>query len=98
MSQQSGSSEDEYYDDVFDEASSNLETEGSDLDDSSSDCSLNGLGVDLDDQAQLFDGNARPPEYYLQAIENFNDEDYDMQDYSDNTLRSMDGINEGWQQ
>lgn len=38
--------------------------------------------VDVEDQLQLFGGNAHPPEYYRRAIEEFNESDFEGEDYS----------------
>jgi hypothetical protein len=38
--------------------------------------------VDVDDQLLLFDGNAHPPEYYRNGIENFNEVDIENGDYA----------------
>lgn len=81
---------------VFDEAPSDNETEATDPDESVSDCDFDGIDVDAEDQAQLFGGNLHPPEYYIQAIEEFNEGEYDVQDYSDNTLRLLNASEDDW--
>ena len=45
---------------------------------------------DLDDHIQLFGGNTHPPEYYRQAVEAFNDAEYETQGYSKGSLLLLD--------
>ncbi len=54
------------------------------------------LEVDLEDQVHLFGGNIHPPEYYQQAIRNFNEAEYESEDYSDGTTLLMDTIEAHW--
>ena len=37
--------------------------------------------IDIEDQIQLFGGNVHPPEYYQQAVEEFNESAFDSEDY-----------------
>lgn len=52
--------------------------------------------IDVEDQLQLFEGNTHPPEYYRQAIVDFNESDFDGEDYSPGTTRLLDGVEEQW--
>lgn len=95
------SPDDEYdSDELFDrnEAdSSDAETEATDAD-----LDLDGntkyANVDVEDQIQLFGGNVHSPEHYRQAVEEFNDIDYETQDYSDGSLLLLDACEEQWRQ
>ena len=77
---------------------SDPETAATDVDElrsRSEDCNSD---VDTEDQAQLFEGNAYPPEYYRQAVEHFNVSAYETQDYSDGSKLLQDACKENWNQ
>lgn len=52
--------------------------------------------MDVEDQIQLFDGNLHPPEYWIQAVEQFREEDYTDGEYAEGTQKLIDGIEEHW--
>ncbi|KAK7927845.1 hypothetical protein PG985_004843 [Apiospora marii] len=52
--------------------------------------------IDVEDQIQLFGGNLHPPEYYLQSMEVFNQDDYESEDYKEGTTRLIDSVEEQW--
>lgn len=82
-------------DDIFDRdedinQDSDLETDITDPND------LGVNDVDVDDQLLLFDGNAHPPQYYRNGIENFNEVDIENGDYVPGTEKLLDAIQEAW--
>ncbi|KAK8859446.1 C2H2 finger domain-containing protein [Apiospora arundinis] len=52
--------------------------------------------VDVEDQIQLFGGNLHPPEYYIQSMEVFNQDDYESEDYKEGTTRLINSVEEQW--
>jgi hypothetical protein len=46
-------------------------------------------------QAALFDGNAHPPEYYRQGIEEFDEDDLD-DGYAPGTREQLDSLEDEW--
>jgi hypothetical protein len=83
-------------DDIFDRdedinQDSDLETDITDPND------LGVNDVDVDDQLLLFDGNAHPPEYYRNGIENFNEVDIENGDYAPGTEKLLDAIQGAWE-
>lgn len=87
---------DDDFSDIVDEPSDH-DTELTDVDDLSThkpdDLEAD---VDLEDQVQLFEGNLHPPEHYRQALEEFNEEAYEGQDYSPGTILLLDATEERW--
>ncbi|MEI9913833.1 MAG: hypothetical protein WDN66_02400 [Candidatus Saccharibacteria bacterium] len=54
--------------------------------------------INIEDAAQLFEGNLHPPEYYRRAIKEFNEAAFDNEDYSPGSTVLLDGIEELWNQ
>lgn len=52
--------------------------------------------IDIEDQIALFVGNVYPPEYYRQAVEEFNKSTFDSEDYSLGTNVLLDTVEEQW--
>lgn len=52
--------------------------------------------ADVEDQIALFSGNVHPPEYYRQAVEEFNESTFDCEDYSPGTTSLLDAVEEQW--
>ncbi|KAH8807062.1 C2H2 finger domain protein [Xylogone sp. PMI_703] len=52
--------------------------------------------IDLEDQIQLFGGNIHPPEYYRQAVKEFNESAFDSEDYCTGTNLLLDAVEEQW--
>lgn len=52
--------------------------------------------LDLEDQVQLFGGNAHPPDYYLRALDEFSHEVYASQDYSAGSVLLLDAMEQRW--
>ena len=52
--------------------------------------------ADVKDQIALFGGNVHPPEYYRQAVEEFNESTFDCEDYSPGTTSLLDAVKEQW--
>ncbi len=50
--------------------------------------------IDFEDQIQLFSGNVHPPEYYQQAVEEFNESAFDSKDYSPGSNLLLDAVEE----
>ncbi|KAH6988830.1 C2H2 finger domain protein [Ilyonectria sp. MPI-CAGE-AT-0026] len=75
------------YEDVFDvdKSQDDSDTDISDFED-----------TDIEDQLQLFNGNTHPDEYYQQALENFNEEDFESQDYVKGTEALLNAIEAQW--
>ncbi|KAF2679214.1 hypothetical protein K458DRAFT_422443 [Lentithecium fluviatile CBS 122367] len=53
---------------------------------------------DEDDDACLSPNEDLPPEYYLQQLENFDEQEYTKQDYKDSTTRLIDRMEDQWNQ
>ena len=94
----SSSDEDEVFDVEADDAASvtslteiddHESRDGYDFDDDCGD-------IDIEDQAQLFDGNLHSREYYLKGLQEFNEAAYDGQGYSPGSVVLLDGIEELW--
>jgi hypothetical protein len=86
-------------DDIFDPEGSDLsgsDREPTEVDDEALGDNDGTTDIDVDDQIQLFGGNVHPPEYYRQAVENFNEEDYEKQDYSDGSLVLLNACEAQW--
>lgn len=45
---------------------------------------------------QLFNGNAKPAEFYRETIKTFNRDDYLRSRYADKTIREMNSVQEEW--
>jgi hypothetical protein len=89
-------------DDMFDaDKADHSDTDPSELDDKPDIDGLNDfLGdIDLKDQHNLFQGNAYPPEFYRQAIENFTADQFDgnAENYEDSTKAYLDTVEGQWQ-
>lgn len=52
--------------------------------------------LDIEDQIQLFGGNLHPPEYYIESMEVFNQDDYESEDYKEGTTRLINSVEEQW--
>jgi hypothetical protein len=52
--------------------------------------------ADVEDQIALFGGNVYPPEYYRQAVGEFNESAFDCEDYSPGTTSLLDAVEEQW--
>ncbi|KAI1314531.1 hypothetical protein F5Y16DRAFT_407002 [Xylariaceae sp. FL0255] len=52
--------------------------------------------VDVEDQIELFGGNLHPPEYYSRAMEVFNQDDYESEDYKTGTTLLLDSVEGQW--
>jgi hypothetical protein len=52
--------------------------------------------IDVEDQSALFGGNVHPPEYYRQAVEEFNESAFDYEDYNPGTNSLLDAVEEQW--
>jgi hypothetical protein len=52
--------------------------------------------ADVKDQTALFSGNVHPPEYYQQAVEEFNESALDCEEYSPRTTTLLSAIEEQW--
>jgi hypothetical protein len=52
--------------------------------------------IDFEDQTQLFGGNVHPPEYYQQAVEEFNESAFDSEDYSPGSNLLLAAVEEQW--
>ncbi|KAK7937416.1 uncharacterized protein PG986_014284 [Apiospora aurea] len=52
--------------------------------------------LDIEDQIQLFGGNLHPPEYYIESMEMFNQDDYESEDYKEGTTRLINSVEEQW--
>jgi hypothetical protein len=52
--------------------------------------------IDLEDQIQLFGGNAHPPEYYRQAVEEFNASALRSGGYSEGSKKLLDAAEQQW--
>ena len=49
-----------------------------------------------EDEAWLFPNEDHPPEYYLQQLETFNEQEYTKEDYKDNSVRLLDRMEDQW--
>jgi hypothetical protein len=50
--------------------------------------------ANVKDQTVLFGGNVHPPEYYRQAVGEFNESAFDCEDYSPRTTLLLDAVEE----
>ncbi|KAI0410839.1 C2H2 finger domain protein [Xylaria grammica] len=57
-----------------------------------------GDDVDIEDQARLWGNNKHPSEYYIKALEEFDESAFDDQDYSPGSTVLLDGVENGWSQ
>jgi hypothetical protein len=76
---------------------------GSDVDDFvESDTDLSDVDViaekDDKDEAWLSPNEDHPPEYYLQQLETFDEQEYTREDYQDSSTRLLDRIEDQWNQ
>jgi hypothetical protein len=53
---------------------------------------------DHEDEAWLFPNEDHPPEYYLQQLEVFNEQDYAKEDYKDSSTRLLNRMEDQWNQ
>ena len=53
---------------------------------------------DVEDEAMLFAGNKYSAEYYIKALEEFDDSAFTVQDYCEGTTLLLDRIEEQWNQ
>ncbi|RFU32107.1 hypothetical protein B7463_g4224, partial [Scytalidium lignicola] len=90
----SSSSEDDPVFDI-DDLESNLESEATNVENLDIDDDHD-LEIDLEDQIQLFGGNIHPPEYYRQALTEFNESAFDSEDYCPGTNLLLDAVEEQW--
>jgi hypothetical protein len=54
--------------------------------------------VDFKDAVNLFGGNTHPPEYYQNAVKDFDESHYDGQDYSPGSDILLDAIEDTWKE
>ena len=53
---------------------------------------------DDEDEAWLFPNEDHPPEYYLQQLEVFNEQEYAKEDYKDSSTRLLNRMEDQWNQ
>lgn len=51
---------------------------------------------DDEDKAWLFPNEDHPPEYYLQQLEVFNEQEYAKEDYKDSSTRLLNRMEDQW--
>jgi hypothetical protein len=51
-----------------------------------------------EDEAWLLPNEDHPPAYYLQQLENFDEQEYTKEDYKDNTTRLLNRMEDQWNQ
>lgn len=76
------------YEDVFDAEQADAagyETDLTDADDG-----------DVEDAAALLGGNVHPPQYYIRALEAFDESSFDAQDYAPTSTLLLDRVEEQW--
>jgi hypothetical protein len=90
------SSADEDGSDVFDivKDESGSDTDATSIDDPDIDNADVDDKADVEDQIALFGGNVHPPEYYRQAVEEFNESAFDCEDYRPRTTSLLDAVKE----
>ena len=49
-------------------------------------------------EAWVFPNDDHPPEYYLQQLENFNEQEYVKEDYKDSSTRLLNRMEDQWNQ
>ncbi|KAJ4307349.1 hypothetical protein N0V88_000733 [Collariella sp. IMI 366227] len=76
------------YEDVFDAEHADAAGYETDLTDAND--------GDVEDAAALLDGNAHPPEYYIRALEAFDESSFDAQDYAPTSTLLLDRVEEQW--
>ena len=57
-----------------------------------------GCDKDVEDKAVLFAGNKYSAEYYIKALEEFDESAFEAQDYCEGTTLLLDRIEEQWNQ
>lgn len=84
-------------DEVFDvdEFEGDSDSEATSVEDLDVDDDLD-LEIDFEDQIQLFGGNVHPPEYYRQAVKEFNETAFNSEDYSKGSTKLLDTVEQQW--